>query len=145
MSLAMTKQEREEFLADVHVGLLSVEDPGHGPLTVPVWYSYEPGGTVDVLTGGQSRKARCLRAAGRFTLCAQTEELPYRYVSVEGPIIVTRDTVDGAERRALALRYLGPELAELYLAATSDDTSDSALFRMAPERWLTADFAKQLG
>ena len=52
----MTTPEREAFLAGVHVGVLGVDDPGHGPLTVPVWYSYEPGGTVDVITGGAERQ-----------------------------------------------------------------------------------------
>ncbi len=145
MSLTMTRAEREEFLAGVHVGVLSVDDPGHGPLSMPVWYGYEPGGTVDVLTGGQSRKARHLRAAGRFTLCVQTENVPYCYVSVEGPITLIKDTVSVEETRALAYRYLGQELGDMYLAATSDDTSESAIFRMSPERWLTADFTKQFG
>ena len=52
MSLSMTAAEREAFLADVHVGVLSVEDPGRGPLTVPVWYAYRAGGTLDVITSG---------------------------------------------------------------------------------------------
>ena len=37
MSLKMTKDEREAFLADLHVGVISIEDPGRGPLTVPIW------------------------------------------------------------------------------------------------------------
>ena len=46
MSLAMTKQEREAFLADVHVGVISIEEAGRGPLTVPIWYDYQPGGEL---------------------------------------------------------------------------------------------------
>jgi nitroimidazol reductase NimA-like FMN-containing flavoprotein (pyridoxamine 5'-phosphate oxidase superfamily) len=145
VSLTMTRAEREAFLAGVHVGILSVADPGHGPLCVPVWYAYAPGGTVDVVTGGTSRKASCLRAAGRFSLCVQTEEAPYRYVSVEGPISATRSSVTADERRALAYRYLGPEVGDLYLAATEADAAASVLFSMAPERWLSTDYAKQFG
>jgi nitroimidazol reductase NimA-like FMN-containing flavoprotein (pyridoxamine 5'-phosphate oxidase superfamily) len=141
----MTAAEREAFLADVHVGILSVDDPGRGPLAVPVWYAYAPGGTVDVVTGGHSVKARLLRSAGRFSLCAQTETPPYRYVSVEGPITAMAETVDPDERRALAERYLGAELGELYLAATGADAADSVAFRMAPERWRTSDYGKQSG
>jgi len=37
MSLIMTKQERETFLADVHVGIISISEDGRGPLTVPIW------------------------------------------------------------------------------------------------------------
>ena len=46
MALTMTKEEREAFLADVHVAVVSVVEDGHGPLVVPIWYSYEPGGEV---------------------------------------------------------------------------------------------------
>jgi nitroimidazol reductase NimA-like FMN-containing flavoprotein (pyridoxamine 5'-phosphate oxidase superfamily) len=53
MSLSMSRAEREEFLAGLHVGVLSVASPdGRGPLTAPVWYTYQPGGTVNVSTGG---------------------------------------------------------------------------------------------
>jgi nitroimidazol reductase NimA-like FMN-containing flavoprotein (pyridoxamine 5'-phosphate oxidase superfamily) len=141
----MSKEEREAFLAGVHVGVLSVDDPGHGPLSVPVWYAYEPGGTVDVVTGGQSAKAHRLRAAGRFALCTQTEAPPYAYVSVEGPITAVEDTVSPDERRAMAYRYLGPEFGDLYLEATAEDAAGSVVFRMSPERWLTTDFTKQFG
>jgi nitroimidazol reductase NimA-like FMN-containing flavoprotein (pyridoxamine 5'-phosphate oxidase superfamily) len=145
MSLTMTTTERETFLAGVHVGILSVEEPGRGPLTVPVWYAYRPGGTVDVITGAQSAKARRLRAAGRCSVCAQTEEPPYSYVSVEGPVSAEESTVSPDERRAMAYRYLGPEFGDLYLAATAEDAVQSIVFRMSPERWLTTDFSKQFG
>ncbi len=72
MSLTMTKEEREAFLAAVHVGVISVAEDGRGPLTVPIWYSYEPGGEVRVITARASRKGRLLERAGRFSLCAQT-------------------------------------------------------------------------
>ncbi|HWD56602.1 MAG TPA: pyridoxamine 5'-phosphate oxidase family protein [Acidimicrobiales bacterium] len=145
MTIAMTPHEREAFLAGVHVGVLSVEDPERAPLAVPVWYAYEPGGTVDVITGRDSVKADLLRAAGRFSLCAQTEEPPYGYVSVEGPITDVVDPALPESLRALAYRYLGPEFGELYLAATKDDAPEGVMFRLAPERWRTADFTKQYG
>jgi hypothetical protein len=145
MTIAMTSPERETFLAGVHVGVLSVDDPGRAPLTVPVWYAYEPGSTVDVITGRDSVKAHRLRAAGRFSLCAQTEAPPYGYVSVEGPIADIVDPVLPESLRALAYRYLGPEFGELYLDATKDDAPDNVMFRLTPERWRTADFNKQYG
>ena len=87
MSLRMTKEEREAFLADVHVAVISVAEDAHGPLVVPIWYSYEPGGEIRIITGRTSRKGKLLERAGRFSLCVQTETLPYKYVSVEGPIV----------------------------------------------------------
>jgi hypothetical protein len=142
VTLTMTTDDRESFLAGLHVAVLSVDDPGRGPLAVPVWYSYAPGGTVNVITGGQSVKARLLRAAGRFSLCVQSESMPYRYVSVEGPIAAVDTTVPTDERRALAVRYLGAGGGEAYLASTADQAAGSVAFRMAPERWRTTDYGK---
>ena len=85
----MSRAEREEFLAGLHVGVLSVASPdGRGPLAAPVWYTYQPGGTVNVSTGRGTRKALAIEAAGRVSLCAQEERLPYKYVSVEGPVVM---------------------------------------------------------
>ena len=142
MSLAMTKQERERFLADLHVGIISIPEEGRGPLTVPIWYSYEPGGELRVVTARTSRKARLLQRAGRFSLCAQTETPPYKYVSVEGPV-VGLDPVD-RERHSLPLahRYLGREMGDRYVEATAG-AGDAVLVRVRPERWLTVDYAKQ--
>src|SRR4026208_2310806 len=108
MSLTMTKEEREAFLADVHVAVISVAEHGRGPLVVPMWYSYEPGGQVRIITGRTSRKGKLLERAGRFSLCVQTETPPYKYVSVEGPIIAVEAADLERDRRPLARRYLGP-------------------------------------
>jgi nitroimidazol reductase NimA-like FMN-containing flavoprotein (pyridoxamine 5'-phosphate oxidase superfamily) len=141
MALTMTKEERESFLADVHVAVISVSEDGHGPLVVPIWYSYEPGGEVRIITGRTSRKGELLERAGRFTLCVQTETLPYKYVSVEGPIVAV-ETVDlERDGRPLARRYLGTELGDEYIEDTRDVVGN-VLFRMRPERWLTVDYAK---
>ncbi len=139
---AMSRAEREAFLADVHVGVLGVDDPRNGgaPLVVPIWYSYAPGGTVVIQTGRDSVKARLIRAAGRFSLCAQQEAPPYRYVSVEGPVVEVADPADPVDREAIAIRYLGEREAKAYLAATGDQLTDDITFRMRPERWRTADF-----
>jgi nitroimidazol reductase NimA-like FMN-containing flavoprotein (pyridoxamine 5'-phosphate oxidase superfamily) len=145
MSLAMTKQEREAFLADVHVGVISIEEPGRGPLTVPIWYDYQPGGELWIITGRGSRKGKLLEAAGRFSLCAQTETVPYKYVTVEGPIVSVEATDPEREGRPMAHRYLGQEMGDAYLEATSGEAAggESVRFRMRPERWLTVDYAKQ--
>jgi nitroimidazol reductase NimA-like FMN-containing flavoprotein (pyridoxamine 5'-phosphate oxidase superfamily) len=39
MALTMTKDEREAFLADIHVAVISVAEDGQGPLVVPIRYS----------------------------------------------------------------------------------------------------------
>jgi PPOX class probable F420-dependent enzyme len=144
MSLAMTRAERERFLAALHVGVLAVAEEGRGPLLAPIWYGYEPGGEVRIVTGRDSRKGRLLARANRFSLCVQTEEPPYRYVSVEGPIVAIEPSDRERDARPLARRYLGPELGDRYMEAT-DGEEASVLVRMRPERWLTVDYRKQYG
>jgi nitroimidazol reductase NimA-like FMN-containing flavoprotein (pyridoxamine 5'-phosphate oxidase superfamily) len=141
MSLAMSKAEREAFLADVHVGVLAVEHPGAPPLAVPVWYDYDPAVGVWFVTEAGSQKGQALRAAGRLTLCAQSEEpAAYRYVSVEGPIVETRPSDLERDRRPMAHRYLGQELGDAYVEGFSGE--DNLVFVMRPERWRTVDYRK---
>jgi nitroimidazol reductase NimA-like FMN-containing flavoprotein (pyridoxamine 5'-phosphate oxidase superfamily) len=54
----MSGGEREAFLADVYVGVLSVSQASSGPLSVPIWYTYAPGGVLSVITRTSSRKAK---------------------------------------------------------------------------------------
>lgn len=143
MSLKMSKTEREKFLAELHVGVISIAEEGRGPLCAPIWYEYEPGGELWILTGRDSRKGRLLQDAGRFSLVAQTETPPYQYVSVEGPITsIEKPDLDRHER-PMAHRYLGQEFGDSYIESTrTDSNADSILVRMRPERWLTTDYSK---
>src|SRR5262245_44490679 len=102
MSMAMSRAEREAFLAETHVAVISVAHATRAPLTIPVWYSYEPGGVVRFVTGGASRKAALIRRSMRLSLCVQTETAPYKYVSIEGPVQLG---VPDFERDVRAMAY----------------------------------------
>ncbi len=145
MSTTMTNEERETFLAGVHVGILSLNQEGRGPLTTPVWYAYEPGGDVQVVTERASRKGKLLEEKQRISLCVQDDAPPYKYVSVEGPIVRIEPSDAERHERALAHRYLGPEAGDRYMDSESDERDDDAmiLIHMRPERWLTADYSKE--
>lgn len=135
----MTDSERREFLAGLHVGVFGVERPDGPPLVVPVWYSYEPGGDVVVLTSASSLKGRLAAAAGRASLCAQQEELPYKYVTVEGTVEI--DALgDDAQAAVLpmAIRYLGEKMGTGY--AAGDTATDEIRIRIRPERWFGVDY-----
>jgi PPOX class probable F420-dependent enzyme len=139
MPSSRSRTEREEFLAAVHVGVLSVATgDDRGPLSVPVWYTYQPGGTLNVSTGRSTRKAQAIMAAGRFSLCVQDEQPPYKYVTVEGPAAI-EDATD-AERLELARRYLGTEGGDAFLAATP--STGQVMIRMTPERWVSVDYSQ---
>jgi len=136
----MTVEEREAFLAEVHVGVLSVEEPGRGPLALPIWYRFADG-VVEMGMDGGSLKAKLLRDAGRATLTVQTEVPPYKFASVEGPVDVRHEQRDDLE---MASRYLGPELGAWY-AENNPSTEASVLAVLTPEHWRTFDFGKVMG
>lgn len=135
----MSVDERQAFLAGVHVGVMAIERDDGPPLAVPVWYDYEPGGEVTVIVGEDSVKQRLLRRSGRFSLCAQQEDLPYKYVSVEGPVTSSVPADPDAQTKPMAIRYLGEELGTAYAA---NDGGTSIQVSMTPERWFSVDYGK---
>lgn len=135
----MSSSEREQYLADLHVGVVAVERPGRAPLAVPIWYGYSPGGEVLLWTDADSLKHKLIRDAGRFTLTVQDEQPPYRYVAVEGDVTGI-GPADDADMRAIAVRYLGEEAGDQF--ADQNLTPTSVAIRMRPQRWLSTDYSK---
>jgi PPOX class probable F420-dependent enzyme len=135
---AMTQSEREQFLSELHVGVLSIERPDGPPLTVPVWYVYEPGGELWFLISPDSVKGRLLQKSMRFSLCAQSESLPYKYVSIEGTATISPADKE-LHSRPMAHRYLGVKGGDSYVETES---GDSVRVSTTPERWFTVDYSK---
>ncbi|MEV4440916.1 pyridoxamine 5'-phosphate oxidase family protein [Streptomyces sp. NPDC049577] len=136
--MTLSTREREQFLAEPHIGALSVvEQPDRAPLTVPIWYHYTPGGELWVRTGPESRKARAILAAGRFSLMVQRTEPTVRYVSVEGP--VTGTDPDSPERsREMAARYLPQDKVAGFVEYDRTRLGEHVVIRMRPEHWVSA-------
>ena len=134
--MAMSKPDREAFLAGGHVGIVSIAREGKGPLTFPIWYDYQPGGDVWMLTGPDSLKGRALQSAKRISLCAQDESLPYKYVSVEGPFVI--GPASAGQLLSMAQRYLGEEMGKAYASNSTGD--DSVLVTLTPEVWYSVAY-----
>lgn len=133
----MSTDEREAFLADVHVGTLAVERNDGPPLASPVWYRYRPDGDVELMTEGESLKGRLLRSAGRAALSVQRETFPYAYVTVDGPVSFGVPADD--DLLDIASRYLGPDGGRAYVEGTP--AGDNVLVRLTPERWFSTDYS----
>ena len=136
---AMTSAEKQAFLADLHVGVIGLTDPQRGPLTVPIWYDYTPEGDLWVITGRDSRKSKLMEVGTRVSLAAQTEAAPYKYVSIEGPVISISST-DADTLVNMAVRYLGETQGQAYAAASP--LEGQITVRIQPERWLAVDYSK---
>lgn len=137
---SFSESERQDFLADKHVGVLSVTaDDGRPPASVPIWYDYTSDGHIRINTGAGSRKSRLIEQAGVLTLAVQRDEPPYQYVVVEGTVVETTTPTPLQVREEIAIRYLGEEGGRAFVASLGD--SPSVLFTVRPDRWLTADFS----
>jgi nitroimidazol reductase NimA-like FMN-containing flavoprotein (pyridoxamine 5'-phosphate oxidase superfamily) len=137
--MALSKEEREQFLAEPHVAALSVSaGDKRGPLTVPIWYQYTPGGQPWLITGDGSRKHRLIETQGEFTLMVDTVEPTVRYVAVEGTV----DRIEpGTDEQLVELtkRYLAPEKVDAYLEFARREHGASVAIFLNPLHWLSAD------
>ncbi|MFD3525075.1 pyridoxamine 5'-phosphate oxidase family protein [Streptomyces sp. NPDC058653] len=138
--MALSREEREQFLVEPHIGALSVDSgaPDRAPLVVPVWYQYTPGADLWIVTGADSRKDRLIVAAGRFSLLAERTEPTVRYVSVEGPV-TERAPCTREQFVEMAARYLPADTVDEYVNASAGDQGEQVVFRMRPQRWLSSD------
>jgi hypothetical protein len=140
--MALSKTEREEFLAEPHVAALSVSaGEGRAPLTIPIWYQYAPGGEPWILTGAESRKTQLIEAAGQFSLMVERSEPTVRYVTVDGP--VSRIEPGGDELLVeLTRRYLPPERVDTFLDFARAELGSQVDIAMKPQHWLSADLGE---
>jgi len=140
---AFSETGRQEFLAALHVGVLSVAAAdGRPPASVPIWYDYTPGGNIRINTGAGARKSKLIEQAGAVTLVVQNEEPPYQYVVVEGTVVDTVTPTPLDVREAMAIRYLGEEGGRAFVRSIED--RPTVLFTIRPDRWITADFSDEL-
>ncbi|MFE9766132.1 pyridoxamine 5'-phosphate oxidase family protein [Streptomyces sp. NPDC005808] len=137
--MALTREEREAFLAEPHVAAIAI-DAGErrAPLTVPIWYQYEPGGVVWIMTGRDSRKNSLISAAGRFTLLVDRLEPTIRYVSVEGPVLDTTPATR-EQLHEISARYLPAEKVDAYVDFAWKEHGANVIVRMRPEHWVSSD------
>ena len=150
MPRQLTERERQDFLAEPRVGVLTVAaGDGRPPLTVPIWYGYQPGGALSFFTGTQGRQARktaLIERAGVVSLCVQRAEFPYKYVTVEGTVIRADRPPSAEQMLAIARRYLPEEPARQFVTAElAHPSADLVLYTVRPDRWLTADFGEEAG
>jgi nitroimidazol reductase NimA-like FMN-containing flavoprotein (pyridoxamine 5'-phosphate oxidase superfamily) len=142
----MSKQEREEFLADTHVGVLSVAgDPGQPPTSVPTFYAYEPGGELTMFTGTQRRapkRIEQIKQAGVVSFVVQREQMPPAYVTVQAELVSTSKPTH-EQMLTIARRYMPEEHAQGYVQTELGDPDNLVtLLTFRPTRWLTSDTSR---
>ncbi len=79
----MTDEEREAFLREANVAVLSTVDAKGRPHAAPVWYLYDDG-VFRISTGEGSQKHRNVTGNPNVSLVIDQRELPYYAVMVTG-------------------------------------------------------------
>src|ERR1700755_1129156 len=134
--MALSQDEREAFLAEPHIAALSVyAGDTRGPLTVPIWYQYTPGGEPWILTGPASRKARLIEATGFFSLMVERSEPSVRYVAVDGALSRIEPGTD-ALMEELASRYLPAEKVPGWLDYSRNELGEHVAIYLQPQHWI---------
>jgi uncharacterized protein len=146
----LTPDEREQFLAEPHIAVVSVTaaPDQHGerpPLAVPIWYHYAPGGDLTLFTGSQgqrARKTRLIRRAGVVTMTVQKHDPPWKYVSVECRVVGDDQPPKREQMLRIVERYLPPEAAAGMVDGELAHTESQLVgFTLRPTRWVSFDFA----
>ncbi|MCF6388461.1 pyridoxamine 5'-phosphate oxidase family protein [Mycobacterium sp. MBM] len=137
--MALSREERERFLAEPHIAALSVSAGAtRGPLTLPIWYQYSPGGQPWFITGAGSRKHRLIEAAGYLSLMVERVEPTVRYVAVDGAVDRIEEATD-EQLVEVTKRYLPPAAVQPYLEMARREHGPSVAVFMKPKHWLSAD------
>ncbi|GAA1712078.1 pyridoxamine 5'-phosphate oxidase family protein [Kribbella yunnanensis] len=143
----MSSAGREAFLAASHVAILSIAQPhGRPPLASPVFYHYEPGGELTFFTntlGRKTRKADLLATANALSVTVQTEEMPYKYVTIEGAVVKSGPATPD-EMEKIAERYMPAEYAQGFVQNEfAHPESAPVLYTVEPKRWFSSDLSDE--
>jgi PPOX class probable F420-dependent enzyme len=106
-------------------------------LLSPVWHRWRDGG-FDVWTYPEDIKVRHLRRNPRASILVYEHTPPYRGIELRTEPRLLDGTLDDV--REIAVRYLGPEAGEEYVARTPDEV---VLVRLEPGELRIWDFADQ--
>lgn len=143
MSRPMTEQERDRFLAEPHVAFLDEPDGTHLTDTAPLFYDYEPGQALSLLTWNRDparRNRPPTEPDSVISLTVWREDCPRNFVAVEGRVVRRSERPSAEEVFSIARRYSDDVEARNFteMVLGSPDT-DLVVFTLQPERWLTGD------
>ena len=128
----LTPEQMAEFLERPLVAVMVTLRANGAPHAIPVWYEYTDGEFI-VFTSSTFQRVKNLERDSRAAITISTHDVPYMYVSAEGPVSITSEGV-AETGLSIARRYTGEE-AEGYLTELLDE--HSVVLRLTPERILT--------
>src|SRR6266705_3359347 len=113
--------DREAFLREANIAVLSTVDALGRPHGAPVWYLYDDG-VFTISTGSGSQKHRNIGRNPEISLVIDSRTLPYYAVMISGRADIG-PSFTPEERLRLAVRYLGEDLGRRYVEMTRGEDS----------------------
>ncbi len=132
----MTDEEREAFLREANVAVLSTVDSRGRPHAAPIWYLYD-NGVFRISTGAGSQKHKNIEANPNISLVIDQRELPYYAVMVRGIAEIGPPFSDEDSLR-LAIRYLGEQLGTQY-AGSQRGNEEAVSLEIKPRKVIVYD------
>jgi len=131
----MTDKSVTDFLQEIHIAILSINRDNQSPHSTPVWYTYSPNETIWFMASPGTKKSKLMSVGTHVSLVAQTENDPYKYVSIEGHILdISKGDLE-QDLRSISRRYLGEKGGDEYVA--SFDTWESDRYTIEIDKIMT--------
>jgi PPOX class probable F420-dependent enzyme len=127
-----------DLLASRVLATLATYGPDGRVRLSPVWFEWRDGG-FNVVVGADDVKSRHLRADPGVALAVYENEPPYRGLEIRSEARLISEGAAEADRR-LALRYLGRQRGEAYVASLD---WQQVLVRIEPGELRVWDFADE--
>lgn len=132
--MAFDQHAAQEFLAEPRVGVLAVASKNGPPAATPVWFGFEPGSDLWIVTSASTRKAKLLAHTGVATLVVEESEQSATFVAVDLELVDVREA-GPADDRELASRYLEGEALERFVEMASEQLPDEQRYTFRPTKW----------
>ena len=127
--------DREQFLKEANIAVLSTVDAAGRPHGAPVWYLYD-NGVFTISTGRGSQKHRNIERNPEVSLVIDSRTVPYYALMISGRAEIG-PPFSPDERLRLAVRYLGEEMGRRYIEMTRGE--DSISLSIQPRKTIEFD------
>ena len=119
-------------LEETRICVLSTVGPGMTPHAIPMWYRWRDG-VITITTSSRSQKYRNVERVGKAMVVIDDREPPYYAVMVKGDA-ETGPGLSRAEEYEIALRYLGEDGVDAFMATYDAGESDDATIVIRPTK-----------
>ncbi len=129
----MTTEQRDAFLAEARIGMLSMLTATGAPTAIPIWYEWD-GAQARMFTSHTSPKIGRIRRDGRVCLTvAEPTGMPEAWVAIEGVASIEEGTGYALAER-LAPHYYPPGKAALTLTEWGRSATEWVTIIITPSR-----------